>query len=471
MKTEPENELEKDELEKDELERDELEDGVSPPSAADQQRNELLKDFRAWLHLAITASQTGHAGKLPAMPGPIVMGWCRKLAKMPDHALASELSCSVTAILKQIHNVALVLYQPIFRKMVKKAADLAEREMILEQLDLALAFIVRELGSLARFRAEVTKSDDLLYEATMMAIGDGVAAARLIRYGEKNFPDLNRLPDGSPDEVNLPNSFAGDVYQRALALDRMADDFPEHIRRSVRSMPAWPMLAHPRANHSRRFEQIARRFELGVDCPTEAGEDARCRPETPMVRYLDPLVNRLHQLWRNTESRKYKSGAKEKVSLFHHWWVWPEELPGDEVLEILRAARRLPPLTRVTAVQWAETAIVPLILATDARDWKNCDEPALRTIARQRNVKSQAAFKDRLLALVADTLSRLARPADSPSPGGEIPPNLSPTEPLNQSQAGDLPKPEDPPAASPSPGGEGRGSEALTKTTTVPQED
>ena len=303
--------------------------------------------------------------------------------------------------------------------MVKKAADLAEREMILEQLDLALAFIVRELGSLARFRAEVTKSDDLLYEATMMAIGDGVAAARLIRYGEKNFPDLNRLPDGSPDEVNLPNSFAGDVYQRALALDRMADDFPEHIRRSVRSMPAWPMLAHPRANHSRRFEQIARRFELGVDCPTEAGEDARCRPETPMVRYLDPLVNRLHQLWRNTESRKYKSGAKEKVSLFHHWWVWPEEMPGDEVLEILRAARRLPPLTRVTAVQWAETAIVPLILATDARDWKHCDEPALRPFARQRNVKSRAAFKARLLAVVTDTLSRLARPAASPSPVGE----------------------------------------------------
>ncbi len=111
MKTEPENELEKDELEKDELERDELEDGVSPPSAADQQRNELLKDFRAWLHLAITASQTGHAGKLPAMPGPIVMGWCRKLAKMPDHALASELSCSVTAILNR------VLKKPCFNKL------------------------------------------------------------------------------------------------------------------------------------------------------------------------------------------------------------------------------------------------------------------------------------------------------------------------------------------------------------------
>jgi hypothetical protein len=52
-----------------------------------------------------------------------------------------------------------------------------------------------------------------------------------------------------------------------------------------------------------------------------------------------------------------------------------------------------------------------LILATDARDWKNCDESALKKIAGQKGVKSRATFKSRLLAAVAATLRRLARPA------------------------------------------------------------
>jgi hypothetical protein len=54
---------------------------------------------------------------------------------------------------------------------------------------------------------------------------------------------------------------------------------------------------------------------------------------------------------------------------------------------------------------------VPLILVTDARDFKNCTEPVLQAIARQKGVKSKATFKSRLLAAVTATLRRLARPA------------------------------------------------------------
>jgi hypothetical protein len=72
---------------------------------------------------------------------------------------------------------------------------------------------------------------------------------------------------------------------------------------------------------------------------------------------------------------------------------------------------QLPPLTKATATEWTEKVIVPVIMATDARDWKNCDEPALLRIAKQRGVKSRATFKSRLLAAVSATLRRLARPA------------------------------------------------------------
>jgi hypothetical protein len=87
------------------------------------------------------------------------------------------------------------------------------------------------------------------------------------------------------------------------------------------------------------------------------------------------------------------------------------ELPSDDVVEALLAVPSLPLLTKATAIQWAEKALVPLIMATDARDWKNCQEPALRTIARQAGVKSRATFKSRLLSAVSASARRLARPA------------------------------------------------------------
>jgi hypothetical protein len=68
-------------------------------------------------------------------------------------------------------------------------------------------------------------------------------------------------------------------------------------------------------------------------------------------------------------------------------------------------------LTKAAAAQWAEKAVVPLILVTDARDWKNCADPALQAVAKQKGVKSRATFKSRLLSAVSATLRRLARPA------------------------------------------------------------
>jgi hypothetical protein len=42
----------------------------SEPSEVDKEREILLKQFRACLHLAITAKQTGQDKELEVMPGP-----------------------------------------------------------------------------------------------------------------------------------------------------------------------------------------------------------------------------------------------------------------------------------------------------------------------------------------------------------------------------------------------------------------
>ena len=74
---------------------------------------------------------------------------------------------------------------------------------------------------------------------------------------------------------------------------------------------------------------------------------------------------------------------------------------------------------RAAVPEWADKAIVPLILATAARDYKTSAEPVIQKIARQKCVKSLATIKFRLLEAVAATLRRLA-------PRRKIPPFLPP---------------------------------------------
>src|ERR1035437_3008103 len=145
----------------------------SSPSDADKERDALLKEFRAWLHLVITAHQTGQAKQLAAMPGPQMRDYCHRLAKLPGNTLACELSAAVGAVLEQLDVAAMDFYRPIFQKKVESPAKQAELEVILEQLDLALAFVLRRVRTMANFRGGVTKSTDLLCDATGMAIGDG----------------------------------------------------------------------------------------------------------------------------------------------------------------------------------------------------------------------------------------------------------------------------------------------------------
>ena len=216
---------------------------------------------------------------------------------------------------------------------------------------------------------------------------------------------VRRYQQLHPDDVGCGDSyvepFAWDVYQRVTELDKLADEFPGLVSHAARQMHAWPMLVHRHTNNRRRFQQLAKRLDLGAEYPTDASEGARFRPDTPMIRYLDPIINRLHSFYCFGVDRDYESPEEETKSLAWEWRRWPEDLPGEDILQVLRAARRLPPLTKATAGQWAEKAIVPLILVTDARDWTNCTEPVLQKIAKQKGVKSRATFRSRLLLLAA----------------------------------------------------------------------
>ena len=383
----------------------------SEPSETDKEREILLKQFRAYLHLAITAKQTGQEKQLETMPGPNTLTYCEALAKLPDNLLAGELATPVCAILKQIDEAAMYFHRPLYQKKINDPAKRAEYEKTLWQIDFALALIMRQLPSIVRFRAKSTKCSDLLCEV-ICGMNHGSDAAQLVRRWQKEFlEESDRDADGSVTPDSFPDMFAWDTYQRVEALDKFADEFPDHVRTAARQMHGWPMLVHRHTNNNSRFKELAARLELGVDYPLDASEGARFRPDTPMVKYLDPLISQICYIRSMASFSDNKTEEEERKSLGFWWRDARGEHPTDEEVAALRAARRLPPLTKATAAQWAEKAIVPLILVTDARDFANCTEPVLQKIAKQKGVKSKATFKSRLLAAVAATLRRLARPA------------------------------------------------------------
>jgi hypothetical protein len=384
---------------------------MSEPSKKSEAQEQLVTAFRAYLQTVITAEQFGVKDRLHAIPGAKTVNYCASLAKADDNTLARELAAPVWAILEEIKKTAMDFHRPLYQKTVKDPTKQAEYERVLWQLDFALALILREFGPMIQFRAKRTKCCDLLCH-TIVGMIDGPDAAQLVRRWQKEFAeDGGRDANGSVEEGGFPHDFAWDTYQRVEALDELADEFPEHVRTAARLMHGWPMLAHRHTNNRNRFQELAKRLELGVDYPLDATEGARFRPDTPLVRYLDPLMCKLVYVRNVTANNTYGTAEEESKSLRQWWWEGQDERPSDEEVEIARTLRQLPPLTKATANDWAEKAVVPTILVTDAPDWKNCTEPALQRIAKQKGVKSRATFKSRLLSAVSATLRRLARPA------------------------------------------------------------
>lgn len=372
-----------------------------------ESEEQLLNSFRAYLQVIISAEQFGKGKHVSALPGPKTRDYCARIDRLKENQLAGELSRPVCAILDEIDEAAMFFFRPIFQNSLKDSVRKEEHERILYQLDFALALILRRVGAMVSFRSRYTKCVDLIVES-ICQMEKGPEAAHLVRRWQKEFPDESD-DGGEVFEGNFPDIFAWDTYRRVAALDRLVDEYPQYVKTAARRMRGWPMLVHRHANNKRRFKQIARQLELGAEYPLDASEGARFRPDTPLVRYLEPLIYNLHEVWLVVADPEYKFAKSENEDLRDWLWDFTKERPDDEQVKAAAPLRRLPPLTKATGGEWTEKVVVPYIMATDARDWKSCSELALQQIAKQRGVKSRATFKSRLLAAVSATLRRLAR--------------------------------------------------------------
>ena len=380
---------------------------MSEPSKKSEAQERLVSAFRVYLQAVIMAQQFGVRTPLSANPDAKTSNFCIPLTKVSGNTLAEELAAPVLAIIQEIYDATVDFYRPLYHKTLKDPAKQAECERVLFQLDFALALITGRLHTLTWFRARRTKCFELLCNI-VREMNNGAEAAKIIRRWQKEFPD--RAADGSIMPGPFFDQFAWDTYERVAILNDFADEFPDHVRTAARQMHGWPMLIHRHTNNRKRFAELAKRLELGVDYPLDATEGARFRPDTPLVRYLDALVFKLNNIRDRMGYLRGKSADDEREHVRSWLRDGKDAVPTDQEVEAIGALKQLPPLTKATAIEWAEKAVVPVIMATDACDWKNCEEPAFQKIAKQKGVKSRATFKSRLLSAVSATLRRLARP-------------------------------------------------------------
>jgi hypothetical protein len=341
---------------------------------------------------------------LPANSLVFELFQCSYLAEQPGSQLAALLASPALAVIPLIGDMLSQTEAALQSEKLGRDEDRRAR-MLSDQLDFALAQIHRNLGCLISWRGRHTHNFDLFSAALSLARGDSAQEAKLIRICVERFPE-----DMAAGNENIAEAFAWETYQRVEQLDGLADEFPKQIAPAAKQMHGWPMLRQRHHNNRARFESLAAQFNLGADYPLDTSKEARFRPDTPMVRLLDPLICQLHHIRRLTNQKVFACREDEDVCLRNLWREPSADPPREEVLAVLRKIRNLPPLNKATTPEWAKRIIVPLILAQVAGDYSKTTEPALRAIARQKGVKSTATFKSRLMAAVVPTLKSMARP-------------------------------------------------------------
>jgi len=380
----------------------------APLTGEAKQRDIALRQFRAYLHLAITARQCGRDTEFAALPGPKALTYCLALAKVPEDVLAIEVSQPVRALLYQIEQVAAVCEGRLTGPDPAKAAA---AQPVLDALDLALATILAELTWFVKRRAAVTTCKSLLEHVLYFWLFDdgGQMAESLRRHTQLHWAD-DREKDGSIAPGSLPEDFARDVFARVATLDRWVESFPDHVRPAAESLPAWPLLAYRHTDRRARVDQLSERLNLGAASLVDTRATAAFDPDAPLVRYLLALIPRLEDMRAQLGDATYSTIKIEQAMLLQIWFRWPEPPPEEPVLAPLRRARQLPELTRATAGQWAREVVVPLLLATDARDPLHITHPDLQAFAHDLQAADPHIFQTCLLTAVETTLSQLLRP-------------------------------------------------------------
>lgn len=139
-----------------------------------------------------------------------------------------------------------------------------------DELDAGLASLLTHLLGQCRWRAETTRSHELVSTMAAVKRGDGADAVLLMDLHE-DLSAEDDAEDDAPESADRPaqllSDFAWDTYGRVLALADFVDDCPELLRPISRRMDGWPMIVARGTDPLPELERIAQNLEIAAADP------------------------------------------------------------------------------------------------------------------------------------------------------------------------------------------------------------
>lgn len=322
--------------------------------------------------------------------------------------------------------------------------DLAE---IRDEVDRLFANFVESVERWLHVRSYTTFCEEMLWAGARMLRGDGEAALEVTErtyelYGDESttleqavqweravlkhaglteeemdarageIEERAKANVGKLEPETMVDNLAWETYVRVQQLRGLAEKYPRHLH-SATIMDGWPMVRRQHIDCEPEFEEMVKLLKVGADYPLDVFKPKKRGQDTPMWRYLDPLVFKLDNLHsRRGYSRPGRDNAN--VWLQQNWdsvcgAMRAEDKAKPEIAEALRGILEVEQLTKATVGAWTTKVLVPVIMFLDAKTAETCEEPALKNIWNHRGVKSAATFKSRLHTQVSQTLMRYAR--------------------------------------------------------------
>ena len=131
-----------------------------------------------------------------------------------------------------------------------------------DEIDRALTQLVVLAMTTGRWRATKSRSLDLLCYMATLTRGHATEALRNIDRVQELLGEEDDAADGKAD--SFPASFARDTYQRVIALTKLAESYPRHLRYCARKMRGWPMIVSPDQDHLPEYQRLAAQLKIGT---------------------------------------------------------------------------------------------------------------------------------------------------------------------------------------------------------------
>jgi hypothetical protein len=202
----------------------------------------------------------------------------------------------------------------------------------------------------------------------------------------------------------------------------------ELLQHTARELPYWPMLRflNTAANSKKQFQRFAEELKLGEKCPINVSESANYSLETPINSFVWKCLRHFQDVhWHIEHDFKYSGYGhvdrpaktfEEAVGgiVFTKLESPPARRPGVvgmikcEDIHIYRASHKLPKLTKATAKEWADKALVPYVCSKYA-DFSTV--PEFADILKRDGVRTRGQQKREVRKGVIRALTSLARKA------------------------------------------------------------